>query len=165
MGGAGDLKTICRNLCTPTIIAIFAGVICFVTGIKIPAVIDNPIQYIANMNTPLAMLIAGSNLAQSNIVSSLKSLRMYYLCALKLIIFPVIGMIILYIFNFQSFDFNVPFTVFIGMACPAGASAIMFAERYNKDSLYATEIFVLTTILSLITIPLLSIFAIKLFGL
>ncbi len=41
----------------------------------------------------------------------------------------------------------------------------MFAERYNKDSLYATEIFVLTTILSLITIPLLSIFAIKLFGL
>lgn len=34
MGGAGDLKTICRNLCTPTIIAIFAGVICFVTGIK-----------------------------------------------------------------------------------------------------------------------------------
>ena len=63
------------------------------------------------------MLIAGSNLAQSNIVSSLKSLRMYYLCALKLIIFPVIGMIILYIFNFQSFDFNVPFTVFIGMAC------------------------------------------------
>ena len=72
-----------------------------------------PIQYIANMNTPLAMLIAGSNLAQSNIVSSLKSLRMYYLCALKLIIFPVIGMIILYIFNFQSFDFNVPFTVFI----------------------------------------------------
>ena len=82
MGGAGDLKTICRKLCTPTIIAIFAGVICFVTGIKIPAVIDNPIQYIANMNTPLAMLIAGSNLAQSNIVSSLKSLRMYYLCAL-----------------------------------------------------------------------------------
>lgn len=165
MGGAGDFKTICRNLCTPTIIAIFAGVICFVTGIKIPAVIDNPIQYIANMNTPLAMLIAGANLAQSNIVSSLKSLRMYYLCALKLIIFPVIGMLILYIFNFQSFDFNVPFTVFIGMACPAGASAIMFAERYNKDSLYATEIFVLTTILSLITIPLLSIFAIKLFGL
>lgn len=165
MGGAGDFKTICRNLCTPTIIAIFAGVICFVTGIKIPAVIDNPIQYIANMNTPLAMLIAGANLAQSNIVSSLKSLRMYYLCALKLIIFPVIGMLILYIFNFQSFDFNVPFTVFIGMACPAGTSAIMFAERYNKDSLYATEIFVLTTILSLITIPLLSIFAIKLFGL
>lgn len=149
----------------PLINGVIGGVICFVTGIKIPAVIDNPIQYIANMNTPLAMLIAGANLAQSNIVSSLKSLRMYYLCALKLIIFPVIGMLILYIFNFQSFDFNVPFTVFIGMACPAGASAIMFAERYNKDSLYATEIFVLTTILSLITIPLLSIFAIKLFGL
>ena len=46
-------------------------------------ILDNPIQYIANMNTPLAMLIAGANLAQSNIVSSLKSLRMYYLCALK----------------------------------------------------------------------------------
>ena len=97
MGGVGDFK-LYADLCTPTIIAIFAGVICFVTDIKIPAVIDNPIQYIANMNTPLARLIAGANLVRYNIVSSLKSLRMYYLCALKLIIFPVIGMLILYVF-------------------------------------------------------------------
>ena len=164
MGGGGSFKTVCKNLCTPTIIAIFAGVICFVASIKLPAVIDNPIQYIANMNTPLAMLIAGANLAQSNIIRSLKHARMYYLSALKLIVFPAIGMLVLYVFHFQNFDFNVPFTVFIGMACPAGASAIMFAERYDKDSLYATEIFVLTTVLSLVTIPMLSVLAIWLFG-
>ena len=42
------------------------------------------------------------------------------------------------------------------MACPAGATTIMFAERYKKDTYYAAEIFMFTTILSAITIPALT---------
>ena len=60
----------------------------------------------------------------------------------------------------QRQSFVIAFTVFIGVACPSGATTIMFSERYGKNTAYATEIFVLTTLLSLITIPLLSIPAI-----
>ena len=58
MGSAGSFKEMCKNLLTPTIIAIFAGVVCFITQLCLPEVLANPIQMIGNMNTPLAMIIA-----------------------------------------------------------------------------------------------------------
>ena len=70
MGSAGSFKEMCKNLLTPTIIAIFAGVVCFVTQLRLPEVLANPIQMIGNMNTPLAMIIAGANLAQGNLLKA-----------------------------------------------------------------------------------------------
>ena len=108
---------------------------------------------IAGMNTPLAMIIAGANLAQGNILKSFKNIRLYFVSLLKLIIIPLLGIIVLRVMNP---DFNISFTVFIAMACPAGATTIMFAERYKKDAYYATEIFMFTTVLSAITIQILT---------
>jgi len=156
MGSAGSFKEMCKNLLTPTIIAIFAGVVCFVTQLRLPEVLANPIQMIGNMNTPLAMIIAGANL-----LKSLQNKRLYLLCAVKLILYPLVGLAALWLLHLE---FHIAFTVFIGMACPAGASAIMFAERYGKDAKYASEIFVVTTVLSAISIPVLSVLAIRLLG-
>lgn len=66
---------------------------------------------------------------------------------------PLVGVVVL---KMMKLDFNISFTVFIAMACPAGATTIMFAERYKKDTYYAAEIFMFTTILSAITIPALT---------
>lgn len=161
MGSAGSFKEMCKNLLTPTIIAIFAGVVCFVTQLRLPEVLANPIQMIGNMNTPLATIIAGANLAQGNLLKSLQNKRLYLLCAVKLILYPLVGLAALWLLHLE---FHIAFTVFIGMACPAGASAIMFAERYGKDAKYASEIFVVTTVLSAISIPVLSVLAIRLLG-
>ena len=154
MGSAGSFKEMCKNLLTPTIIAIFAGVACFVTQLHLPEVIGN-------MNTPLAMIIAGANLAQGNLLKSLQNKRLYLICSVKLILYPLVGLAALWLLHLE---FHIAFTVFIGMACPAGASAIMFAERYGKDAKYASEIFVVTTVLSAISIPVLSVLAIRLLG-
>lgn len=161
MGSAGSFKEMCKNLLTPTIIAIFAGVVCFVTQLRLPDVFANPIQMIGNMNTPLAMIIAGANLAQGNLLKSLQNKRLYLICSVKLILYPLVGLAALWLLHLE---FHIAFTVFIGMACPAGASAIMFAERYGKDAKYASEIFVVTTVLSAVSIPVLSVLAIRLLG-
>ena len=121
-------KSSFKELINPAILAVLAGIVCFVTGFRLPQILMTPIEQISGMNTPLAMLVAGINLARGNILESL--------------------------------SFVIAFTVFIGVACPSGATTIMFSERYGKNTAYATEIFVLTTLLSLITIPLLSIPAI-----
>ena len=112
---------------------------------------------IASMNTPLGMIVAGANLAQGNILKSLKNKRLYYLSFIKLIVYPLAGIIILWLL---PLEFEVAFTVFIALACPAGASVVMFAQRYDRDAYYGSEIFVITTLLSAITLPLLSIIAI-----
>lgn len=153
MDGGGKLKDVFKNLITPAIIAVMIGMLFFVFQLRLPTILSEPVKTIANMNTPLAMIIAGANLAQGNIFKSLKNLRLYFISLLKLIIFPIAGIAILYIIHL---DFKVAFTIFIAIACPAGATTIMFAERYDKNVYYATEIFMITTVLSQVTIPLLS---------
>ena len=59
-------------------------------------------------------------------------------------------MVILLILWPMHLEFTMAFTVFVGTACPMAAATILFAQRYDGDARYATELFV-------VTIPLLSI--------
>lgn len=157
MGDSDGLKGAWKNFLSPAVIAILMGIILFFFQLRLPQFIENPLEMIASMNTPLGMIVAGANLAQGNILKSLKNKRLYYLSLIKLIVYPLAGLVILWLL---PLDFEVAFTVFIALACPAGASVIMFAQRYDRDAYYASEIFVITTLLSAITIPLLSIVAV-----
>ena len=158
MGEGGELKSAWKNLISPAIIAVFVGILCFLLQIRLPEIVSEPIQMVADMNTPLAMIIAGANLAQADLRSSLKDQRLYFVCLIRLIVFPILCVIPLYLMHLE---FQIAFTVFIATACPAGATTIMFAERYGRDARYASEIFTVTTILSAVTIPLLSMAAAK----
>ena len=157
MGDSEGLKGAWKNFLSPAIIAVMVGIILFLFQLRLPQFIENPLEMIASMNTPLGMIVAGANLAQGNILKSLKNKRFYYLSFIKLIVYPLAGLVILWLL---PLDFEVAFTVFIAVACPAGASVIMFAQRYDRDAYYASEIFVITTLLSAVTLPLLSIIAI-----
>ena len=153
MGDRGRLRDVWKNLFTPTIVAVVFGLIFFIFQIRLPTPLSEPVRMIGSMNTPLAMIIAGANLAQGDVRKSLKNTRLYWISFLKLVASPIIGLGILFL---MRVDFTVAFTVFIAMACPAGAMTIMFAERYGKDVFYATEGFMITTVLSAVTIPLLT---------
>ena len=142
-----------KNLITPPIIAIFLGILCFVFQLRLPSLINEPLDIIGDMNTPIAMMVAGANLAQSEFLKSLRNLRIYFVCAVKLLLFPLISLLILWAL---PLSFNVAFTLFLCISCPTGAVSIMFADRYDQDAPYASEIFVISTVLCVITIPLLS---------
>lgn len=157
MGDSKDLKGAWKNFLSPAIIAVIVGIILFLFQLLLPQFIENPLEMIASMNTPLGMIVAGANLAQGNILKSLKNKRLYYLSFIKLIVYPLAGLVILWLL---PLELEVAFTVFIALACPAGASVVMFAQRYDRDAYYGSEIFVITTLLSAITLPLLSIIAI-----
>lgn len=158
MGERFDLKTLWKKLMTPAILAVVTGVICFLLRIHLPELLTYPLGLIANMNTPLAMIVAGANLAQADLLKCLKKPRVYLVSFLRLLALPALSLLLLWVLHITiSLDFTIAFTVFIASACPVGAVSIMFAERFGKDSSYATELFVVTTVLSLLTIPLISI--------
>lgn len=158
MGERFDLKTLWKKLMTPAILAVVAGVICFLLRIHLPELLTYPLSLIANMNTPLAMIVAGANLAQADLLKCLKKPRVYLVSFLRLLVLPALSLLLLWMLHMTiSLDFTIAFTVFIASACPVGAVSIMFAERFGKDSSYATELFVVSTVLSLLTIPLISI--------
>lgn len=158
MGERFDLKTLWKKLMTPAILAVVSGVICFLLRIQLPELLTYPLDLIANMNTPLAMIVAGANLAQADLLKCLKKPRVYLVSFLRLLVLPALSLLLLWVLHITiSLDFTIAFTVFIASACPVGAVSIMFAERFGKDSSYATELFVVSTVLSLLTIPLISI--------
>lgn len=161
MGEGGELKSAWKNLVSPAIVAVFLGVLCFLLQIRLLEIISEPIQMVADMNTPLAMIIAGANLAQADLRNSLKNRRLYFVCFIRLIVFPILCVIPLYLMHLE---FEISFAVFIATACPAGATTIMFAERYGRDARYASEIFTVTTILSAVSIPLLSMLVTRILG-
>ncbi len=161
MGSSNGFRGLWRKLVNPTLIAVFAGIVFFVTGLRLPEFLATPLQQLGSMNTPLAMIIAGANLAQGNLLETLKKRRLYSISLVKLVVFPLITLAIVLLL---PIDFNVAFTVFVGSACPVGAGVIMFAERYEKDAHYAAELFMVTTVLSALTIPLMSLPAIRLLG-
>ncbi len=149
-GRTGNLISTMKYFINPSTVSIGAGVLFFVTGFDLPEVVGNPLSMIGAMNTPMAMLVSGMNLAESNLLSCLKSPRTYMISAAKLFAVPFITLLILMAVNA---DRTIAITVLTASACPSAATSIMFALQYNKNSRYASELMAVTTILSLLTIP------------
>lgn len=150
-GNKVSFKDLLKKLISPSIIAIVAGLICFLLQIKIPEVIHQAFSHIAGLNTPFAMLIAGVTIGKTNILKLFTRGRVYLVAFIKLLLIPL-----LLLFIFSSFPINekVFITAIIMAATPSGATGILFAIKYNKNSIMAAEIFTMTTLLCALTIPL-----------
>lgn len=156
MTGKCSFREFLRLLRSPCLVAVFLGIICFLLQIKLLPQISEAFDSIASTNTPLAMLCAGATIAKADIFGSLKKLRTYILCFLKLIFIPIITVLML---AFIPVDSIIKMTIIIAAACPAGASCTQFALRFDKNAAYASELFGITTVLCVISVPLVIMFA------
>lgn len=156
VSGKRDKKSIIEAILSPSVMATLLGFIFFVSKIMLPDILNKSLTYIGDMNTPLAMLVAGVTIAQTDIIKLFAKIRIYYIALFKLIIIPVV---MLLIFNLFDIPRIVLLTSVLACACPAAATINLFSIKYEKNYLYASELFAITTILSLISIPLVMIIA------
>ena len=151
MKGETGLKQTLKALTSPALIGILVGAALFFLQITLPDVIKQALDYAGSMTTPLGMLVAGVTIAQTNLLGALKKFKVYYVSVLRLIVIPVITV---FLFLLLPFDETVMGVTVAAAACPAATICTMFAISYNKDSLYAGEIFAVSTVLSAATLPL-----------
>ena len=137
-------------LLSPPLLSFFAGLLVFLLRIPIPDTLGQAIDYIASLNTPLAMMIVGTNLAQTPILSSFRSPRLYWVVFLINLAVPAV---VLGIFSFLPLPKDLLINNIILTACPSAAMTIIFAEKYQNDVEYATKLFTLSSLLTLITLP------------
>ena len=123
----------------------------FVLGIRLPYVIKESVNYIASLNTPLAMIIMGAYLTRVDLKKAIKNVSLYGVSFLRLVVIPVLAIVFAKLMNL---DEQVAKAVLIAAACPTAAVTALLAEKYNLDAAYATEVVSVTTILSVISIPL-----------
>lgn len=151
VSGNKNFRQAVRNLFSPMVIGVLLGVICFFGRIHLPDILLNPMRAIGDMNTPLAMLVAGASLAETDIKKMLIKVRIYWISFIKLILCPLLFFLAAFWFRFEELPLM---TVFLGAACPAGTTGTLFALRYHRDNVYATELLAVSTILSILTIPM-----------
>lgn len=146
-----NFKSLGKALTSPTVIAIALGLVCYFAQIKIPDILGRALTFAANMNTPLPMIIAGATMAQTDLLKAVKKPKTLLISFYRLILLPLICAFILKLLNAPDMVYTI--TV-IASACPVATTLIMFAIQHNKNDKYASELFSITTLLSVITLPL-----------
>ncbi|WP_352399695.1 AEC family transporter [Anaerotignum sp.] len=126
------------------------GVFCFVYSIKLPAPIFDALQFSANTTVCLSMIYIGTLLAAANVREILKDKIVYVFSFFTLIIMPIITKLIGGMF-LDGMALNV---LVVLMGTPAAAALPSFAELYGNDEKRASEYVFVSTILSVITLPL-----------
>lgn len=154
MKGERDFSSFLKALKSPSVIAVFVGLIFYLTNIRLPAVPATAMQYISDMNTPLAMIIAGATAAQTNILKALKKPAVYLVSAMKLLVFPACAFSVC---RFLGAPQIVLMTVTVAAACPVATTGTMFAIQMDKNPELCSEFFTITTLLSTLTLPLITI--------
>ncbi len=148
-----------KQLLSPALISVFVGLFFFLAQIRIPEAILAPIDSLSDLNTPLAMIVAGVSIAQSDYMHVFSSGRPFYIVFIRNIVAPILCIFAIALFPL-SMRRSTEVMVILS-ACPVATVCTMLAQRYGKDASYAAQIFTLSTLLSVLTIPFIFMFADK----
>jgi predicted permease len=145
-----SLKERIKPFLTPTMFCIVVGLLVYFLQIPMPKQLKSAVGYISSMNTPLAMIVSGIYIAQGDLLGALKKGRVYIVSAMKCLVVPFF---MIFVLLFLPFDEKLKTTILILSACPSGANGMLFANRFGGDAKTASNVFTVTTIISILCIP------------
>lgn len=136
----------------PIVISVIAGIVIYFLNLPRFELVDTLITDITCINTPLAMFVSGVYLSQSDLLFMLKRKQTWNVCFVRLIFIPLLSAIVLKFLPFGSEDLKI--AVMLAAACPVGSNVAIFAQQYGRAYTDAVEQVCLSTLLCLLTIPL-----------
>ena len=150
MGGKEYHLNFVRLIANPGVISVLIGLPLFLLKVSLPTVVFEPIRLIAGLNAPVAMIIFGTYLANTNLATMFLEKRIYLVVFLKLIALPLIC-----IFGYRLIGIQGALLVSCAItACvPSGNNTFMFASKFHKDAGKASQIVALVSLFSIFTMP------------
>ena len=150
---SGDKKqlSIKKIALNPGIIGAVAAIILFVLPFQLPPIIAQPITHLSALNTPVPMLIIGYYLSKANFRKAFTDGGAYLASLFRLIIIPFAAAFAMLALHLDK-TMVIAFT--IASAAPTAATTTMFAAKFNRDVELSVSVVTLTTVLSLVTMPL-----------
>ena len=155
---SGDKKSLSAKkiLLNPCIIGMAVGVVIFLTSIPVPEIISKPIGFLANLNTPLPMMIVGFYLSQTKLLDAFKDGKGFICVLFRLIAVPLLAFGGMMLCGIRG---TVLITCVIAASAPVAAATTMFAAKFDNDARLSVNLVTLSTLLSVITMPLIVGFA------
>ena len=141
-------KTIAKN---PVVIAIVIGIALFLSRLPVPGIVTSTLGYIAGMNTPVAMILMGTYMAKLP-WRKLLDKRAYGCVLFRLVIIPAVVLLVFWALPISNQ--NVALAAYLAAATPVGANICVFAQQYDCDYEFSVVTVCLSTVLSIVTVPL-----------
>lgn len=146
-GKSFDAKKLLFN---PGTIAVLIGLPLFIFGVKLPEIVQTPVDYLASLNTPIAMIFFGTYLANTDLKTMFSDKRVYLTALLKLIVLPLC---MLGIFKLCGVTGALVPALILSSSAPSANNTVMFAAKYDKDAPCASKVVALVSFMSIITMP------------
>ncbi len=139
-------------LLNPSVLVVFLGLFLMLTGLRLPAVLQTALQRVGDITGPLAMILIGTTLAEIPLREAFCR-EAWLLSGLRLLALPLLTLLALRLVNADPLVTSV---AFILCAMPVETNTAVLAERYGGDYRLAGKCVFLSTVLSLFTVPLLT---------
>ncbi len=143
-----NLKKIILN---PGIISVIIGVPIFIFSLEMPDIIKDSVTHIANLNTPLPMLVIGYYLSKTSFKNIFSKNSGMLANLIKLILVPLLCLGILRIFGFSG---ELLISTIISISAPVAVGVTMFTAKYGGETELSANMVSISTLLSIITMPI-----------
>ena len=149
---SGDKNTLkIKNiLLNPTIISVIVSILLYAFSIKLPTFIADAVSGLGNLNTPLPMIIIGFNISCFPFIELFNDKRVYLPGVLRLVFMPLLSLGIMFLLGVRGLPL---IACTIAASAPSAAAPVMFATKYGLDAQLGSKITSLTTLISILTMP------------
>lgn len=160
MGGK-EAASAKKALLNPGVLGLLVGLPLFLLKIRVPSMVGNALGFFSNLNTPMAMLVIGGQMAQADFASTFRKPALYAASALKLLLIPALFTVLLLPLHPDPLMYV---TLVILSAAPTAGTTGIFAQRFGRDTATAAQLITLSTLLSILTLPVFAVLAQTLAG-
>ena len=144
-----------KRIVTPGLIASILGLVLLGTGLTIPSPVNESISLLGSITTPLAMIVIGTFLAPLPFFEMLSDTRIWIISSIRLLAIPAVVFLLISPFVHDPLLLGIPVLL---AAMPVAANTVLLSEEYGVNAELASKGVFISTLLSLVTIPLISIF-------
>lgn len=155
MGGRAAFS-LRRAVLNPGVVGIGLGLLCFLSGLRFPSPVGAALSFLSDLNTPLAMVVIGTQLAEAHLPSTFRQPRNYLVSFLRLALFPTLTALLLLPLRSSS---GLYCALVLLSATPVAGTTSLFAQQFGRDTAPAAESITLSTLLSILTLPLFAVLA------
>ncbi len=154
MTGDRNVISVRKIITNPIVLAVALSLVIYFSnaGGYVPAEVKSLFSLITGLNTPLAMMVSGVYLAQSDLIAMFGNKKTYLVCLFRLIVIPLVSLLLIRLLPFGTAELKL--AILIAAAAPVGSNVAIFAQAYGKNYTEAVEQVCLSTILCLAALPL-----------
>ena len=150
-GGEGKGSVRLRDIFSVPLLATLAALVIFLLQPPVPPVLKELASTMSAATMPLSIIVIGSSLGSVSLLDAFKKGKLYLMCVLRLLLCPLLVWLLA---GLMTDDPMLRVTATIIAAAPSGVVVSVLAIQYDRDAVFTSEGVLLSTVFSMLTIPL-----------